>query len=573
MFYMYFESRSPATAPTDPLVLWMTGGPGCSSELAVFYENGPFRIEDDLSLSENPFGWDVGHNVLFIDQPVGTGFSYTSDPSDDVTSEKQVADDVLDFLLEFLDRKPELLGNELFVTGESYAGHYVPAVASRIAEHNANAARKTAYLNLQGIAIGNGLTDPGIQYGAYADYAASKKLIGPSTRKAIRSVGDKREPFCSFPSCFFLSFFSHSFPLWFGSLSRSLARCSKVHHERQSGSQKKPLFFFNKTRQKKQIYPWCRFGIDLCNGPFGFGFVCELALSFCQATVVAPIQVEGGNFNVYDVRLKCEFFILTFSSSPLVFSSTQNNPSFLSPSLYLPFSPPPQARARSATTSPSSTATSRSPRSARGSASTPTRPGRSATWRSTTTCSSTLCGLIPTGSRRCLMERGKMERERRGCLSTSASRTLSGEGVEEELRESRKRKIGTTKTTKKTQKQFKISKKKQKINSNEFGNLRWVLALPWSGRYDFEDADFQDWGLDGDDGAPAGQVKGDGLALSFVRFVFLAFFCFFLSLSFALSPSHLTPTPFFLSLPPPKKTGCSAPATWSRWTSPRRRSR
>jgi hypothetical protein len=87
----------------------MTGGPGCSSELAVFYENGPFRIEDDLSLSENPFGWDVGHNVLFIDQPVGTGFSYTSDPSDDVTSEKQVADDVLDFLLEFLDRKPELL--------------------------------------------------------------------------------------------------------------------------------------------------------------------------------------------------------------------------------------------------------------------------------------------------------------------------------------------------------------------------------------------------------------------------------------------------------------------------------
>ena len=48
----------------------------------------------------------------------------------------------------------------------------------------------------------------------------------------------------------------------------------------------------------------------MCNGPFGFGFVCELALSFCQATVVAPIQVEGGNFNVYDVRLKCESFLI-----------------------------------------------------------------------------------------------------------------------------------------------------------------------------------------------------------------------------------------------------------------------
>ena len=156
----------------------------------MFYENGPFRIEDDLTLSDNPYGWDVGHNILFVDQPVGTGFSYTSDPSDDVTSEKQVSDDVLDFLLEFFDQKPELLHNDLFITGESYAGHYVPAVASRIVEHNGNSQRKTAELNLQGIAIGNGLTDPGIQYGAYADYAASKGLIGASTRTAIRSVSD-----------------------------------------------------------------------------------------------------------------------------------------------------------------------------------------------------------------------------------------------------------------------------------------------------------------------------------------------------------------------------------------------
>ena len=235
MFYMYFESRSPETASTDPLVLWMTGGPGCSSELAVFYENGPFRIEDDLSLSENPFGWDVGHNVLFIDQPVGTGFSYTSDPSDDVTSEKQVADDVLDFLLEFLDQKPELLQNDLFVTGESYAGHYVPAVASRIVEHNGNAARKTAALNLKGIAIGNGLTDPGIQYGAYADYAASKNLIGPTTRKAIRSVrGVFFFVLLSFFSLFLSLTFSCSLSFFFALarselliwLSLSRARCS-----------------------------------------------------------------------------------------------------------------------------------------------------------------------------------------------------------------------------------------------------------------------------------------------------------------------------------------------------------
>ena len=81
----------------------------------------------------------------------------------------------------------------------------------------------------------------------------------------------------------------------------------------------------------------------------------------------------------------------------------------------------------------------------------------------------------------------------------------------------------TQKQNKKQLNPFKHFEFKKKKNSNEFGNLRWVLALPWSGRYDFEDADFQDWSLDdggkngGEADAPAGQVKGDGSALSFVR--------------------------------------------------------
>lgn len=77
----------------------------------------------------------------------------------------------------------------------------------------------------------------------------------------------------------------------------------------------------------------------------------------------------------------------------------------------------------------------------------------------------------------------------------------------------------TQKQNKKQLNPFKHFEFKKKKNSNEFGNLRWVLALPWSGRYDFEDADFQDWSLDdgGEAAAPAGQVKGDGSALSFVR--------------------------------------------------------
>lgn len=55
MFYFFFESR---TNTTDPVVIWLSGGPGCSSSVALFYENGPFKISDDLSLSWNDFGWD-----------------------------------------------------------------------------------------------------------------------------------------------------------------------------------------------------------------------------------------------------------------------------------------------------------------------------------------------------------------------------------------------------------------------------------------------------------------------------------------------------------------------------------
>lgn len=55
LFYFFFESRG---GSDDPVVLWLTGGPGCSSELALFYENGPFIINDNLTLTWNNYGWD-----------------------------------------------------------------------------------------------------------------------------------------------------------------------------------------------------------------------------------------------------------------------------------------------------------------------------------------------------------------------------------------------------------------------------------------------------------------------------------------------------------------------------------
>lgn len=85
MFYWLFRSRrSPST---DPVVMWLTGGPGCSSETALFFENGPFSINDDLSLKNNTYSWNDVATVVYVDQPVGTGFSNCEGMKDHDTNE------------------------------------------------------------------------------------------------------------------------------------------------------------------------------------------------------------------------------------------------------------------------------------------------------------------------------------------------------------------------------------------------------------------------------------------------------------------------------------------------------
>lgn len=181
MFYFYYESRSKGA--NDPVILWMTGGPGCSSEIAIFYENGPYRLAHNLSLVDNPYGWDAHAHVIFVDQPINTGFSWSKDPRDAVSGEKQVADDMLDFLQEFFEARPELAQRDFFISGESYAGHYAPAVANRV--YRASELGEGPPIALRGVAIGNGLTQPAVQFGAYADYALQEGLISQSTRDAI----------------------------------------------------------------------------------------------------------------------------------------------------------------------------------------------------------------------------------------------------------------------------------------------------------------------------------------------------------------------------------------------------
>lgn len=187
MFFFMFESR---TGDEDaPVVVWMTGGPGCSSEMAVFYENGPWNIhkgeDGQLQLEETPYGWDNVATMIYVDQPINTGFSYSDNPEDRCYDEECVSNDMLDFMVALLDARPELKNRDLYITGESYAGHYVPAVSYKLFK----AIQKDALeISLKGLAIGNGLTYPAIQYGAYPDFAYQHGLLSETSRDRMNSL-------------------------------------------------------------------------------------------------------------------------------------------------------------------------------------------------------------------------------------------------------------------------------------------------------------------------------------------------------------------------------------------------
>eukprot|EP01100_Stratorugosa_tubuloviscum_P011253 TRINITY_DN49_c0_g1_i1.p1 TRINITY_DN49_c0_g1~~TRINITY_DN49_c0_g1_i1.p1 ORF type:complete len:439 (-),score=223.98 TRINITY_DN49_c0_g1_i1:129-1445(-) len=177
LFYWFFESRS--NPSTDPFLIWMTGGPGCSSLTALFYENGPCTINSNLTTSNNPYSWNSNANVLWIDQPTGTGYSYGLPL---VKGEAEVAEDMYDFLQTFLNKHPEYRSNPFYITGESYGGHYVPSVGGRVVTGNRN--KDGPLINLKGIAIGNGLTNPEIQYQWYATMAYNNS-VGPIVSERV----------------------------------------------------------------------------------------------------------------------------------------------------------------------------------------------------------------------------------------------------------------------------------------------------------------------------------------------------------------------------------------------------
>ncbi|CAH0480564.1 unnamed protein product [Peronospora belbahrii] len=177
LFYWYTESQS--NPKNDPIVLWLNGGPGCSSLGGLFTENGPFVVQDDLSIKLNRYSWNRKVNMVWLESPAGVGFS------GDVKGPNYYNDDVVaaktrEFLTLFFSKFSELKNRDFYITGESYAGMYIPYLVDLMVE------KPVEGVNLRGFAIGNPFTDNIIDGNAYIDYYYSHAMVSLEAYEEIK---------------------------------------------------------------------------------------------------------------------------------------------------------------------------------------------------------------------------------------------------------------------------------------------------------------------------------------------------------------------------------------------------
>lgn len=159
----YWLIESTNDAANDPIVLWLNGGPGSSSLIGLLTENGQIVTNDESLTNEidgvpqvflNPYSWSTMSNMLYLESPKGVGFSYcegVKSSSNCVNTDESTALDAYEFLVNFFKAFPEYKANKFYITGESYAGIYIPMLIEQI-----DLDVLGAKLNFAGAAIGNG---------------------------------------------------------------------------------------------------------------------------------------------------------------------------------------------------------------------------------------------------------------------------------------------------------------------------------------------------------------------------------------------------------------------------------
>ncbi|KAK4798767.1 hypothetical protein SAY86_031093 [Trapa natans] len=191
LFYWLVEVPKSSGPESKPLVLWLNGGPGCSSiAFGAAEEIGPFHIQPDgKTLYPNPYAWNNLANLLFLESPAGVGFSYSNTTSDLYTAgDLRTAEDAYVFLVNWFERFPQYKHRDFYIAGESYAGHYVPQLSYILYERNKGI--QNSSINFRGFLVGNAVTDDYHDYVGTFEYWWTHGLISDSTYVTLQALCD-----------------------------------------------------------------------------------------------------------------------------------------------------------------------------------------------------------------------------------------------------------------------------------------------------------------------------------------------------------------------------------------------
>lgn len=179
-FFWKFADANKNPLAANKTIFWFNGGPGCLSMDGALMESGPLRVNKNSEVDYNEGSWHKLADVVYVDQPAGTGFSYGLDYDSNM-------DDVQEHFVNFLDRYyevfPEETNNEIILAGESYAGQYIPYFGSALLLQNdaIDAGDQVgAKWNLRGLMIGNGAISGDEQSLSYVPFLRSVGLLNES---------------------------------------------------------------------------------------------------------------------------------------------------------------------------------------------------------------------------------------------------------------------------------------------------------------------------------------------------------------------------------------------------------
>lgn len=188
LFYYFIKSeKNPAE---DPLLFWFSGGPGCSGLNALMFGNGPFtvKIEEYTGgvppLKLNPYAWTKVSSVVYVDAPVGAGFSYSATVEGSYSNETLSAQQSCTFIRRWLVDHPEFISNSLLIAGDSYSGQVVPIIVQNVAE--GIEAGDRPFINLQGYLLGNPSTYVELERNHLITYIHGVGLISNELYKSLQ---------------------------------------------------------------------------------------------------------------------------------------------------------------------------------------------------------------------------------------------------------------------------------------------------------------------------------------------------------------------------------------------------